>query len=432
MFDRIVVPLDGRPEGRDVLKVAEQLADRWGTSLELLSLVTESESASRRFAAVEQQAQDLHREHGTIVAERRSFVAPSAIKTSAIDERTLVVMGTTARNRSESFYGSVAGHFLSELHQPVLLVGPNATIGDGWPVGPLEVCSDGSDLSDEIVPAAREWAQALGLVPWAITVAELNDGHLAGLESNHVSRLAKQLVVGGSPPAYDVLHGTSPAKAIVDYARVHGASMIAMATHGRTGLRRLALGSVAMAVVHDAHCPVLVFNPPPAAPFDERGAHEVPTDESPASAPSSEHLDQPPASHFTVAVRRHNVVVHLEDAPTRAAAEALRRRYESRGGVEVDITKEFAPWTTNLAAQTRGIVEQLQQKPDPGTGGSMTILPRPARPPAPEPNVARDSDLRIDDDSLAESSIDPRECAYLLSLLPPEDESTEAESEDRP
>jgi nucleotide-binding universal stress UspA family protein len=37
-----------------------------------------------------------------------------------------------------------------------------------------------------------------------------------------------------------------------------------MATHGRSGLRRLLLGSVAEAVLRHAHVPVIVF-PPPAA-----------------------------------------------------------------------------------------------------------------------------------------------------------------------
>jgi nucleotide-binding universal stress UspA family protein len=38
--------------------------------------------------------------------------------------------------------------------------------------------------------------------------------------------------------------------------------LIAMATHGRTGLGRVALGSVAMQVVHRSPCPVLVVPSP--------------------------------------------------------------------------------------------------------------------------------------------------------------------------
>ena len=49
----------------------------------------------------------------------------------------------------------------------------------------------------------------------------------------------------------------TPAAAIVKAAREQGADLIAMGTHGRTGLRRLFLGSVAERVMRDAPVPVL-------------------------------------------------------------------------------------------------------------------------------------------------------------------------------
>jgi nucleotide-binding universal stress UspA family protein len=39
------------------------------------------------------------------------------------------------------------------------------------------------------------------------------------------------------------------------------ADLIVLATHGRTGLRRFALGSVAACLVHTATCPVLTMRP---------------------------------------------------------------------------------------------------------------------------------------------------------------------------
>jgi len=52
-----------------------------------------------------------------------------------------------------------------------------------------------------------------------------------------------------------------PASEIVRLAEESGADMIVMGTHGRTGLRRMLMGSVAEAVVRRAHCPVLSFKP---------------------------------------------------------------------------------------------------------------------------------------------------------------------------
>jgi nucleotide-binding universal stress UspA family protein len=53
-----------------------------------------------------------------------------------------------------------------------------------------------------------------------------------------------------------------PAAEIVRLAETEGADMIVMGTHGRTGLRRLLMGSVAEAVVRRAACPVLTVKHP--------------------------------------------------------------------------------------------------------------------------------------------------------------------------
>jgi len=57
----------------------------------------------------------------------------------------------------------------------------------------------------------------------------------------------------------------TPATAIVELAQRENADMIFMATHGRTGLGRVLMGSVAEEVVRKAHCPVLTVKPAPQA-----------------------------------------------------------------------------------------------------------------------------------------------------------------------
>ncbi len=51
----------------------------------------------------------------------------------------------------------------------------------------------------------------------------------------------------------------SPADEIVKCAAAEGADMIVMGTHGRTGVVRLLLGSVAEAILRHAQCPVLTI-----------------------------------------------------------------------------------------------------------------------------------------------------------------------------
>ena len=67
---------------------------------------------------------------------------------------------------------------------------------------------------------------------------------------------------GGTLPVTSaLLRGRSASHAIVDYAAEVEAGAIAMTTRARQGLGRVALGSVTMAVVRDASCPVFVVGP---------------------------------------------------------------------------------------------------------------------------------------------------------------------------
>lgn len=50
-----------------------------------------------------------------------------------------------------------------------------------------------------------------------------------------------------------------PSSEILDYAKAHEADLIVISSHGRTGMRRFLLGSVAERVVRFSHCPVLVI-----------------------------------------------------------------------------------------------------------------------------------------------------------------------------
>jgi nucleotide-binding universal stress UspA family protein len=63
-----------------------------------------------------------------------------------------------------------------------------------------------------------------------------------------------RLVIGG------------PAEEIMRVARQEGVDLIVMGTHGRTGLKRLLMGSVAEAVIRGATCPVLVYKSPEQRP----------------------------------------------------------------------------------------------------------------------------------------------------------------------
>ena len=75
----------------------------------------------------------------------------------------------------------------------------------------------------------------------------------------YLERVAKQVGKGRKKIAVEtrVLIG-DPADVIVSYAERIGADLIVMASHGRSGIGRWAMGSVADRVLRGAHCPVLI------------------------------------------------------------------------------------------------------------------------------------------------------------------------------
>jgi nucleotide-binding universal stress UspA family protein len=110
--------------------------------------------------------------------------------------------------------------------------------------------SDASHLHVIHVLAALEGAEPVGLFG---TVDE--DARQRHAEQSLRERLAKPELAGINI----VITFGDPGHEVTDYAQKVGADLIVMPSHGRTGIRRLLIGSVAERVVRLAHCPVLVL-----------------------------------------------------------------------------------------------------------------------------------------------------------------------------
>jgi nucleotide-binding universal stress UspA family protein len=57
-----------------------------------------------------------------------------------------------------------------------------------------------------------------------------------------------------------IVHNPSSSEAIVGYADSHDMDLVVMGSHGRTGFRKIVLGSVASGVVGHTKCSVLITN----------------------------------------------------------------------------------------------------------------------------------------------------------------------------
>jgi nucleotide-binding universal stress UspA family protein len=76
----------------------------------------------------------------------------------------------------------------------------------------------------------------------------------------YLNTAGRPLVETGSP-VHVAVHFGEPAKEIIDFARKGRFDLVAMATHGRSGLRETFQGSVTAAVIRSGVAPVLVTRP---------------------------------------------------------------------------------------------------------------------------------------------------------------------------
>jgi nucleotide-binding universal stress UspA family protein len=131
---------------------------------------------------------------------------------------------------------------------------------------------DGSSLSEGVLPYVENLALRLhaevyfiqvvdptpvATMPLAVPIS--TEQELRNVEG-YLSRLASDWQAKDIDTKWELLHG-APATSIVNFARSHKAFMIAMSTHGRSGLSRLVFGSVADRVMREAGIPVLLVRP---------------------------------------------------------------------------------------------------------------------------------------------------------------------------
>jgi len=122
------------------------------------------------------------------------------------------------------------------------------------------VATDFSEIS-EAVRVAHAYARVFG--------ARLDVFHVAWPDELGLTKLFAALVaqLGTVVPVLVASHRGDAAEEIVRYAKGHGIHLIVLGTHGRTGVSRIVMGSVAERVIRTAPCPVLTI--PPAGVGEE-------------------------------------------------------------------------------------------------------------------------------------------------------------------
>lgn len=298
MTSQILVPLDGSALAERALSCAMMLGQGLPTDLVLLRAV----SIPPDFEAVLRDVpEDVEAEIEQLGDEAKGYLSEVAarLKASGLSVRATVEWGTAAEaivdyaekeniqqivmathgysGISRWRHGSVAERVLQSATVPVLLVRAGEKTPDdvqrAMQCQRIMVPLDGSSIAEQVLPLVTYVAQALDAetVLFRVPIAHVS-GSLSGdwflplegtlgtandIASVYLERQAEHLREQGIKVSTARQIG-GVADVIIEFAEANGIDLIAMCTHGRTGLARYALGRVADRVLRAGHIPLLL------------------------------------------------------------------------------------------------------------------------------------------------------------------------------
>jgi len=299
----MLVPLDGSELAEVAFTYAKNLAcSLRGTEVILLHVYSPEESGlvPKHRAYIEQAADTIRRQSERVqetgVQSRARAIkalgglamgnpAEEILRYADMNDIDLILMATHGRSGiSRWATGSVAYKVLRASKVPVWLVRAGIAeeiIEDKLPSRTILIPLDGSKLAESVLPhveaLAKQWADGKVEVvllrvcqppvvssdypsdmplSWEEHV-ELETAKCKLVAGPYLAEIEKRLKEAGLKVHQEVPLG-KPAEAIIDYALSNRVSLIAMITHGRSGISRWAYGSVAEEVMLGAFTPVLL------------------------------------------------------------------------------------------------------------------------------------------------------------------------------
>jgi nucleotide-binding universal stress UspA family protein len=295
MYTRLLIPLDGSKTAEAVLPYGRTLAGTLKIPVELLAVVDMDVLTTRIFHdsaryfetliadSVRSSEEYLKRIAKTFPGHRIKCTVETGKAEDVIigkvgSDATLTAMATHGRSGiNRLLLGSVAEKVLRGSPHPLLLIRANeeAKSDREAVLKSVIVPLDGSELAENVLPAVTELAKALKLevlllrvYPRVNAYSGVDDYNAANYEvirtafrneaqsylENKVQELERK---GIEKVSFAVAEG-SGADEIVAFGGRTSDNLIAMCTHGRSGVKRWVLGSVTEKVVRLSGDPVLI------------------------------------------------------------------------------------------------------------------------------------------------------------------------------
>lgn len=283
MYKKILVPLNGREPAECILDIAGAIASRAGAQIDFVHVGEVAQAiATRQDAYLAHKASEMSEKWSiktscSIIDDERYEPNTKAEIAGAIFQYVcdrdvdLVILARMGKGGIvRAWLSSVSKHMVNWSSVPVLLwraaggmPQPNMITAIQRIIVPL----DGSRVSEEILPHALKMAQLLNITLHLIRITTPAQHRGSVLPMDIARRYLDEILSGlslqGAQVIAKVILADSVAKAILDYAGggPDADSMIAMSTHGRTGIARVLLGSIAESVLDNATVPLMLYRP---------------------------------------------------------------------------------------------------------------------------------------------------------------------------
>lgn len=253
---RILVPLDGSADAESILPAILPLEGKTSLQVTLLGAVPEHALLHSTESYLERALNVLRRE-GIGATLRTCIEEPvAAILRHATPEKAdLLAMATHGRSGLPRLVlGSVAEEVVRHAAIPLLVSRPRSRM-EGWNhVMTLDGSREAESVLDDLLPLTR----MLGATLHLLHIEPVSGGN--GWESearDSLERMAARARAQEVEVTATVREG-HPGPEIRRYASEVRSGLVAMATHGRTGLNRAIVGSVAEEVLRKVSCPVML------------------------------------------------------------------------------------------------------------------------------------------------------------------------------
>jgi len=264
MMRKILTALDGSKTSESVLSYLETLLASQDADVTLVQVLPSDSPAQVRDAEayLNRIAAGL-RGKGAIVDTHvlRGRPAPTIVDMAVRGGFSLILMCSCGKSGIKRILmGSVAEEVLRRSPIPVFIVHPLARTTGKMRIKRIVVPLDGSHRSGSILPHVAPLAKATGAKLLFMTIVEPRSRHDYPVEvvARNVFREQKRLHNQGIQTELAIRYG-DPVVEILSFGDVQNADMVALSTHGRTGLERALYGSVAESVLRKGRLPLLVL-----------------------------------------------------------------------------------------------------------------------------------------------------------------------------